>query len=63
MSNEIINPLIKTYFSTAEWLKIMKKVAFNIASEASYVYILNGQMFIKIGQFWRIFENMKLTIK
>ena len=32
-----------------------KKVSFNIASEASYVYILSGQKFIKnaqIGQFW-----------
>ena len=31
-----------------------QKVSFNIASEASYVYILSGQMFIKIvknGQF------------
>ena len=28
-------------------LKITEKVAFNIASEASYVYILSGQKFIK----------------
>ena len=28
-------------------LKIKEKVAFNIASEASYVYILSGQKFIK----------------
>ena len=27
-------------------LKITEKVSFNIASEASYVYILNGQKFI-----------------
>ena len=35
-------------------LKITEKVSFNIASEASYVYILSGQKFIKnakIGQF------------
>ena len=28
-------------------MKITEKVAFNIASEASYVYILSGQKFIK----------------
>ena len=28
-------------------LKIIEKVAFNIASKASYVYILSGQKFIK----------------
>ena len=28
-------------------LKITEKVSFNIASKASYVYILNGQKFIK----------------
>ena len=28
-------------------LKITQKVSFNIASEASYVYILSGQKFIK----------------
>ena len=31
----------------AQCLKITEKVAFNIASEASYVYILSGQKFIK----------------
>ena len=38
----------------AQCLKITQKVAFNIASEASYVYILSGQKFIKnakIGKF------------
>ena len=29
-----------------------KKVSFNIASEASYVYILSGQKFIKNCQKW-----------
>ena len=41
----------------AQCLKITEKVAFNIASEASYVYILSGQKFIKNtknGQFWRV---------
>ena len=31
----------------AQCLKIPEKVAFNIASEVSYVYILSGQKFIK----------------
>ena len=30
-----------------QWLKIKEKVSFNIASEASYVYILSGQKFNK----------------
>ena len=36
------------------------------ASEASYVYILSGQKFIKNaknGQFWRVFENLKFEVK
>ena len=44
----------------------LKKVSFYIASEASYVYILSGQKFIKNaknGQFWRVFENLKLAVK
>ena len=47
-------------------LKITKKVSFNIASEASYVYILSGQTLIKNdknGPFWRAFENLKLAVK
>ena len=47
-------------------LKISEKVSFNVASEASYVYILSGQKFIKNtknGQFWRVFENLKLAVK
>ena len=45
---------------------IKEKVSFNIASEASYVYILSGQKLIKNaknGQFWRVFENLKLAVK
>ena len=41
-------------------------VSFNIASEASYVYILNEQKLIKNaknGPFWRVFENLKLAVK
>ena len=41
-------------FTVAHCLKITQKVAFKIASEASYAYILSGQKFIKSaknGQF------------
>ena len=50
----------------ARCLKITEKVSFNIASEASYVYILSGQKLIKNvknGPFWRVFENLKLAVK
>ena len=46
----------------ARCLKITEKVSFNLASEASYVYILNGQKLIKNGPFWRVFENLKLAV-
>ena len=42
-------------------LKIPEKVSFDIASEASYVYILSGQKLIQNAEncpFWRVFENM-----
>ena len=48
----------------ARCLKIKEKV--NIASKASYLYILSGQKFIKdaqSGPFWRVFENLKLAAK
>ena len=41
-------------------LKIAEKVSFNVASEASYVYILSGQNSIKYaknGQFWRVLKT------
>ena len=50
----------------AQCLKITEKVSFNIASEASCVYILSGQKLIKNaknGPFWRVFENLKLAVK
>ena len=50
----------------ARCLKITEKVSFKIASEASYVYILSGQKFIKNaenGPFWRVFDNLKLAVK
>ena len=48
----------------ARCLKITDKVSFNIASEASYVYILSGQKLIKNaknGPFWRVFEHCEHT--
>ena len=50
----------------AQCLKITEKVSFNIASEASYVYILSGQKLIKNaknGPFWRVCENLKVAVK
>ena len=38
----------KVLIKTSQWLKITEKVSFNIASEASYVYILSGQKYIKM---------------
>ena len=46
--------------TVSQCLKITQKVSFNIASEASYVYILSGQKFIKNaekGQFLRVFDK------
>ena len=40
---------------TTQCLKILEKVSFNIASEASYVYI-NGQKFIKMVNFASFFK-------
>ena len=51
---------------TSQCLKISQNVAFNIASEVSYVYILSGQKIIenaKNGPFWRVFVNLKLAVK
>ena len=52
--------------TTTRCLKITEKVSFNIASEASYVYILSGQKLIKNAQngpFWRVLEKLKLAVK
>ena len=46
----------------AKCLKIAQKVAFNNASEASYVYVLSGQKCQK-WLIWRVFENLKLAVK
>ena len=58
-------PLSKLDDST-RCLKITVKVSFNIASEASYVYILRGQKLIKNaknGPIRRVFDNLKLAVK
>ena len=47
----------------ARCLKITEKVSFNIASKASYVYILSGQNLIKnakSGPFWRVLKTWSL---
>ena len=47
-------------------MKIIETVSFNIASEASYVYILSRQKFTKNTQkwsIWRLFEKLKLAVK
>ena len=54
------------YRLESQCLKITEKVAFNIASEASYVYIMSGKKFIKNaknGPFWQVFENLKFVVK
>ena len=53
-------------FAPPQCLKITEKVSFNIASEASYVYILSGQKLIENAKncpFLRVFENLKLAVK
>ena len=46
----------------AQCLKITEKVAFNIASEASYVYILSGQKFIKNAKTGQKMSKLKCDI-
>ena len=61
------NPHLKSEISNkSQCLKITEKVAFNIASEARYVYMLSGHKFnknAKNGPFWRVFENLKLAVE
>ena len=42
---------------TPRCLKITEKASFNIASEASYVYILSGQKLIEKCQKWSILAS------
>ena len=53
----------KIKLNLARCFKITEKVSFDIASEASYVYILSGQKLIKNaknGSFWRVFKTWSL---
>ena len=53
-----------SYFDTV--FENRRKSLFNIATKASYVYILCGQKLIKNaknGPFGRVFENLKLAVK
>ena len=64
--NRYLQSANKNIGVASQCLKITEKVAFYIASEASYIYILNRQKHIenaKIGPFWRVFENLKLAVK
>ena len=47
--------IVEEEIERTQCLKITEKVSFNIASEASYVYILSGQKFIKNGPFLATF--------
>ena len=54
------------HFPPSRSLEITEIVSFNIASDASYVYILSGQKLIKNaenGPFWRVFEDLKPAVK
>ena len=58
-------PLRKRSWTHGVW-KSKKKYPFNIASEASYVYFLSVQKFVKNaknGPFWQVFDNLKLAVK
>ena len=44
-------------------LKITEKVSFNIASEASYAYILSGQKFIEIVSKNSILRTMNVVFE
>ena len=66
VDNDSLSKLFNVKAIVARCLKITEKVSFNIASEASYLYILSGQKLSKIaknGPFWRVFENLKLVVK
>ena len=57
---------LKSYLQSCTVFENIEKVSFNIASEASYVYILSGQKLIKNaknGPFWQVFETLKLAVK
>ena len=52
-----------SYERVTPCVKIDRKVAFNIASEASYVYILNGQKFIKNAKIGGKYQKSKIQMQ
>ena len=46
----VFRPIFSFYFADSQCLKITEKVSFNIASEASYFYILSGQKPVACGK-------------
>ena len=56
---EIPQNVVKIHEGSPQCLKIIEKVSFNIASEASYVYILSGQKFIKSAKNGQFGEFLK----
>ena len=51
------------FLTDTRCLKIKEKVSINIASKASYIYILSGQKLIKNVKNGPFFENLKLAVK
>ena len=68
-SPRVLNCLMQKrgiFCQISQCLKITENISFNIASEASYVYILSGQKLnknAKNGPFGRVVENLKLVVK
>ena len=59
-------PFLLSFTDSFRILFLSEKVSFNIASEASYVYIWSGQKLIENAKnrpFWPVFENLKLAVK
>ena len=66
VENVTLKCAISSFLQRSRCLEITETVSFNIASEASYVYILSVQKLIKnakYGPFRRVFENLKLAVK
>ena len=75
LKKRMLNPFRNWVLTSTIWFtsttkelafKITEKVSFNIASEASFVYILSGQKLIKKAKncpIWLVFENLKLAVK
>ena len=65
-NNREIFEFLSDFQTRPRCLKITEKVAFNLASEASYVYVLSGQKLIynaKNDPLWPVLENLKLAVK